>query len=451
MGITRKLQVVILLGFGLFYVFMTPPFKAPDEISHLLRAYSIAEGQWILKDHPSTLVRFYLAEAEQWHLATPELRHSVQKLLDQSGDRVANLVFNTSLYSPVPYLLHALVIKAFMVFGQPDFLVLLYSLRFCSLLVFIGLLVLSFKIFPAGVWPIFWVAITPMALSQASVVNLDYLIFGATAVLLSASLGNPGSRLYSMCIMGSLILLMTSKLPYLPLLLVPVAAYVIRKNNKRLPGLVAGMVIALAAGGFWNYIVKVRGLFANSLHIAQKLFQLTVLLDPLQQLSFIVFSPWQYCRVLFTTFATHGLSVFHQFVGVLGELDLPIPLAAVILWAVGALVVISISKEPPGFSRRDSIRMGSCCLFAAITTTLTVLTSAFLLWMPVGATWINVQGRYFHPVAIVLLTGLVLVIPRTMKLKSTALTQFGLLFVAVMINLMALYVMFNLYGIRWSL
>jgi len=438
-----RLRIAILLGFGLCYVFFTPPFKAPDEISHLLRAYSVVEGQWIMKDHPAALVRFYLAEAGKWHEATPELRHNVQNLLDHNGgggDRVPNLAFNTSLYSPVPYLLHALVIKAFMVFGQPNFLVLLYSLRFCSLLVFIGLLCLAFKLFPPGSWPIFWVAVTPMALSQASVVNLDYLLFGATAVLLSASMGNVGPRLYSACTAGALILLMTSKLPYLPLLLVPVAALVIRKNHQRLPGLIAGMVIALAGGGWWNYIVKSGGIYDNSLEIAQGLFQLNIHLDPLQQLSFIVFSPWKYCQVLFTTFSTHGLILFHQFVGVLGELDVPIPLAAVMLWALGALVVIFISEEPPGFNRKDSMILGSCCLVAAVATTVTVLTSAFMIWMPVGSSWINVQGRYFHPVMIAFLIGWGLVNPLNVKPRSAILTQFGLLILCMMINGMAMYV-----------
>ncbi|MCD6387992.1 MAG: DUF2142 domain-containing protein, partial [Desulfobulbaceae bacterium] len=311
----------------------------------------------------------------------------------------------------------------------------------------IGLLLLSFKLFPPGAWCIFWVAVTPMALSQASVVNLDYLIFGATAVLLSASLGNPGPRLYSICIMGSLVLLMTSKLPYLPLLLVPAAAFVIRKNYKRLPGLIAGMVIALGGAAFWNYIVKVDGIFDNSLEIVKRLFQIDIPLDPLQQLSFVVFSPWQYCHVPFTTFATHGLNFFHQLVGVLGELDVPIPLVAVILWAVGALVVIFIREEPLDFNRRDSMILGCCCMVAAAATTLTVLTSAFLVWMPVGSTWINVQGRYFHPVIIALLIGLILVNPLAIKLRSGVLMQFGLLFISMMINGMALYAIVNRYGI----
>lgn len=437
-----KLQVAILLFFGLFYVFITPPFKAPDEISHLLRAYSVAEGQWIMKDHPSALIRFYLVEAEQRHEMTPALRVSLHRLLAHYGDRVPNLAFNSSLYSPVSYLLHAMVIKVFMLFGQPNFLILLYFLRLCSLLIFMGLLFLSFKLFPPGAWPIFWVAVTPMALSQASVINLDYLIFGSTAVMLSAGLGNEGVRCYSLCMISALIVLMNTKLPYLPLLLVPVAAVIIRKDNERIYSLLMGICLALAGGLFWNYLLKAEGIFENSLDIAKNVFQLTIHLDPVQQLYFIVFSPWQYVKVLFTTCSAYGFTVFHQFVGVLGELDVPLSSVVVWLWTMGALLmVLFISGAESRFKRRDSIIMGICCIIAALSTALAVMTSAFLVWMPVGSVWINVQGRYFHAIMVVLLTGLILINPLNILRRLSCLLQFSLLFLAVVIQCISVYTM----------
>ena len=449
--VIRKLQLVVLLACGLLYVFLTPPFKAPDEISHLLRAYSVAEGQWIIKDHPVKLIRFYLENAARWQGGTPKLRRQLQNFLNHrgDGDRISQLVFNTSLYSPVPYLFHALVIKCFMLCGNSNLLVLLYVMRICSLLVFIALLWLSFKLFPAGAWCIFWVAATPMALSQASVVNLDYLLFGAAAVLLSASLGNAGPRLYSVCIIGSLILLMTAKLPYLPLLLVPIAALIIRKNHRRLPGLIVGMILALAGGAWWNYLVKTEGIFDHSLEIARQLFQIDIQLDPLHQLSFIIFSPWRYGQVLFNTFASHGLLFFHQLVGVLGELDIPIPRTAVMLWAVGALALIVVREEPSGYNRKDSLLLGSCCLVAAGATLLTILTSAFMIWMPIGSSWINVQGRYFHPVMMAFLMGMIVINPLTVGNRSSIMMRCGLLFTVVMIHGLALSALVHRYGIWW--
>ncbi len=449
--ITRKLQLAVLLGFGLLYIFLTPPFKAPDEISHLLRAYSVAEGQWLIKNHPTKLLRFYLANAERWQENAPKLHRYLQNLLDHSsdGDRVPQLVFNTSLYSPVPYLLHAVVIKCFMVCGNSNLLLLLYAMRICSLLIFIALLWLSFRLFPAGAWCVFWVAATPMALSQASVINLDYLLFSATAVLLAASLGNAGPRLYALCVIASMILLMTAKLPYLPLLLVPAAALVLRKNHRRWPGLIVGMIVALAGGGWWNYLVKTEGIFDHSLELARQLFQINIHLDPFKQLSFIISSPWRYLQVLLTTFSTHGLQFFHQLVGVLGELDTPIPPAAVMLWVLGALVLIFVREESPGFNRKDSFLLGSCCLVAAGATLLTVLTSAFMIWMPVGSSWINVQGRYFHPVMIAFLMGMILINPLTVGNRSGVMIRYGLLFTVVMIHGLALSALVHRYGIWW--
>lgn len=442
-GMIRKLQLSILLFFGLFYVFMTPPFNAPDEISHLLRAYSVAEGQWIMKDHPVALIRFYLAEAEQYHEATPALLNYLRRLLDNSGARVPNLAFNTSLYSPVPYLFHALVIKVFMAFGPPDFRHLLYALRLCSLLVFIGLLLFSFYLYPPGAWPIFWVAVTPMALSQASVINLDYLVFGSSAVLVSAGLGDEGPLCYALCMVGALIIMMTSKLPYAPLLLVPVAAVIFRKGHQRWPGLLVGTSIAMGGGFFWNYLVQTAGIFENSQAIAKDVFHLTIHLDPVQQLFFIIFSPWQYVKVLCTTVSFRGLAILHQFVGVLGELNLPIPWAAVWLWGLGALLVLFVGGRWVKSKRRDFIIMGIGCIVASLAAALAVMTSAFLIWMPVGSTWINVQGRYFHAIMLVLLLGLTLLNPLQLSRRLISRLQIGLLFVSIVIQYLAVGVLMS--------
>jgi len=62
----QRIRLFILLGFGLAYVFILPPFEAPDEPAHFARAYSIAEGQVVIRDHPRDLVVF-LKEAIEYN------------------------------------------------------------------------------------------------------------------------------------------------------------------------------------------------------------------------------------------------------------------------------------------------------------------------------------------------------------------------------------------------
>jgi len=97
------------------------------------------------------------------------------------------------------------------------------------------------------------------------------------------------------------------------------------------------------------------------------------------------------------------------------------------VWNIGApqfmpesasVIWLCVREEPLDYNRHDAIILGSGFMVAALATVLTVLTSAFLVWMPVRSTWINVQGRYFHPVIIALLMGGILATPFNVKYRS---------------------------------
>lgn len=434
---------LVLLLFGLAYVFILPPFEAPDEPAHFARAYGIAEGQFILKDHPRTLILFIKEALEERRAkdAKPVIME-MQRLLDQYDERIPNVAFNTALYSPIPYMFHSAAIKLVTLFTRSDgsLLLSLYICRVISLLLFVLLLLLSFRFFPSASWPVFWVAVTPMALSQASIVNIDYIVFCSSIILLTISLGDIRDNTYSLCLILSAIGLLLSKPPYLPLLLIPVVSSFCfegeRKLQRRLSVFLA-MIIAIGGAVFWSYLVKSLGIYDTSVEFIKRFGQIE--LNPFYQLTLIIELPAQFCSVILRTLSVHGVSLYHQFVGVLGMLDVPIPFWVAVVWGGSAVVAILIADTPQNMRYRHAVLLGLACVFAAVSASLALFIAAFVVWTPIGATIVNLQGRYFHPIVAIFLVGIVLIKPFDIAYRYKRLGMWCLLSIAVVVNAVSLF------------
>jgi len=451
------LQLCILLVFGLAYSFVIPPFEAPDEVAHFARAYGVAEGQFILRDHPAKLVQFIKEILEERHDAqSMPLLGVMNSLLEQQDDRIPNLAYNSSLYSPVPYLFHALVIKTLMFLGDSKAILYatFYFCRILSVFLFVCLFYAASTMSPTGAWPLFWTAITPMALSQTGVVSTDFIVYGSTFVVISAWIEKLDGHFRPWCFIVSVFFLLMTKVTYIPLLMIPAFSILLAKDGKRNPGAKAflgGMVIALAGSITWNYMLTQFGIYEASLQIVNRISNHpTIVLNPSAQFAFIVHSPFEFIKVIFRTLSTNGVSLFHQFVGVLGWLDLPIPFTLVFLWAGGACASVLVAERPRYPSERASIIYGMIWISAAILTFLAVCASAYIIWMPVGSMTINLQGRYFHPIVAAILVGAVLMRPFNPKPRFETMMKFGLLFVSALINLVAAHAVLHEYGVWWS-
>ena len=440
-----NLSLFLFLIIGIFYLILIPPFESPDEIAHLARGYAIAEGQFILKNHPDFLIQFMETIHENQH--GKEFPALVKALEQTKEDRVPNIAFNTSLYSPAPYLLQALGTEAWRLSGNKNPMILFYLLRIISLTTYLGLIWIAVKIFPEGAWPLLWVAITPMALSQACAVSTDAVIFGSAALLYAGSFGTLKTVNYTIVTGCSIFFLMASKLPFLPLLLIPVAAAYLKKNQLHTRILLITIVISIAIAFYWNTLLTKAGIFDNSIEILKTYFNLQLNLNPVTQLISIFQQPIKFCLIFFNTFFDNSITLAHRFVGVLGHLNLPIPFSMVILWGIGSTAVVAMAKQPAEVTGKKALILGITCLIAALLTVVAIFTSGFLLWTPVGAESVNLQGRYFHPVAVALFLGMVLIRPRPIPAAFHPTIKSSLLLAGVMINFAAIYAVIQKYGI----
>ena len=405
---------LVLVVFGLAYALIIPPFEAPDELSHFARIYGIAEGQFVLKSHPRELLIFFKNAMTIQDDEDRYVLNKIDHLLAQHEDRIPNIAVNTALYSFVPYFLHAVLIKPFLG-GAPSerrFFIMFYFCRFISLSLFIGILNICFKIVSGGGWFIFWTAATPMALSQASVISIDPLVFGSTMMLLALSIEPPRLYSYTMGVVFAVVLLLMSKPTYAPLLLIPAVSAVCdtdAQKYKRLAALLAATAIALAGVLAWYHIAQASNLLSGYTEMFRRITGHE--LRPATQLWFMVQRPVEFFNIVRNSLSENMRPLFHQFVGVLGNLDIPLPFGIVVLWGLFAVGGLIVSPCPGTVDVNRRLLLGTTCLIAAGLAFIAVFANAFALWMPVGSQAVHVQGRYFHPILPAVFLGILLIRP----------------------------------------
>jgi len=442
--IDRYLCTLLILGLGMIYVFLIPPFEAPDEPAHFARAYGIAEGQFVLKDHPRLLVQ-YLADEIHKRYPGQELM-SIQELLDQPQDRIPNIAYNSSQYSPVTYLFHAAVLKIVMVCFEPmDIERSLYAGRVVSILVFSALMFIILKISRNMAWPFFWIAVTPMALSQASIISPDGLIFCTAAIVLLVSIQDVSCLFYGIWMVAAAFILISTKPPYAPLLLVPLIALY---QGKRITGakllwLLAAVILSAVSMLYWSYLVKLFGIYEMMMQVILK--YISPLIDPQRQIALLLQSPLNLCRVVFNTLSLRGGILLHEFVGVLGWQNAPVPGWVVVAWCFLFLFAVFISDRPDHISYPVSLGWGITAIVAAILTFLCVTIAVYMVWMPVEAPFVHLQGRYFHPIAAALCVAGIMIKPFKMKSGPAGRTWVIFLISATAIHAATYYVLLKKY------
>ncbi len=440
--------VVFLLIFGLGYVFLVPPFQAPDEPAHFARAYGVAEGQFVLRDHPPELVEFILASLDKYYdVGSVPLLNDMKMILDASDDRMPNIAYNTSQYSFIPYLYHAAVIKGVMVFREHpgDILLSLYLCRMATVIAYCLLFFAAVKLAPAFGWTMFWLASSPMALSQGSIMSTDFLVFGYGLILLCLGVAKSQIKWFPGVSLFAAFLLLVTKPPYAPLIMAPASAVLLGKNfNKwiRATGLAAGCLFALAAGYLWKEAVMGQGIYDFTMSYIHAYRSPDI--SPSLQLSHISDNIGHFAYVLWNTFFQNPGGLSHQFVGILGWQDLPLPGAAVIIWWLMLPLAFVHSSGRVDDEDRSALT-GTFFVLSGVLTTIAVTAALYLVWMPVGAEYAAVQGRYFHLPFLAVTMGLLIILPGIQTKKIGDYIPVILLFAGAAINLTALFMVIEHY------
>ncbi len=411
-----RVCAIVLLFFGVAYALIIPPFQAPDEPAHFARAYGIAEGQFILRDHPPELVDFILSSLDNhYDVAAIPLLSDAKVLLESSNGRIPNIAYNTAQYSFVPYLVHAGIIKTVMIFVDypENLLASLYLCRLSSVLIFCLCFLMAATIAPSYASLFFWVAATPMALSQGGMVSTDVFVFGAGLLLLCLGAAKVKIGLFLGLSLPLVFVLLITKPPYAPLIL-PAATMVLLSGDRksgRLTGLAIAIALASIAGYIWKETILAHGIYAQTMEFIQTYRSPDI--SPAQQLSYLADNPLYFFSVIGNSIFYLGGNLFHQFVGVLGWQDLYLPKPAVYIWGLLLPVtLVAVKSDTDGHGPWQKRVMGFCLIGSGILTAVVIFAALYLIWMPVSAPMVEAQGRYFHLPVLAIALGFSVLLPK---------------------------------------
>ncbi|MGD1901859.1 MAG: DUF2142 domain-containing protein [Geitlerinemataceae cyanobacterium] len=412
---------------------VTPPFQAADEYLHFYRAYQISEGQLVPtrqtgacsgyeRDFEETLclggalprsllatVRGASAEDLRFDRDRKQDLESLRQLWSLAlapGDRQF-LKFNTTgLHAPLGYLPQAIGIGLGRTLSADRLppVALMYLGRIANAIVWIAAVSFAIAVAPEAV--LVWLAIglLPMALFQAASLSADVLTNGLACAIV-ATVWRYRSRPFGSAIVPEILsivaaLFAVTKLAYAPmalvLCLVPPRAFVSTAKRSRAIGrwrwLGTTALITIALVAVWSRIV-------DRIYVP-----LHPDLDPNAQIAGILGNPVGFFGTAIATLVGDAGTYLHQFVGVFGWLDTPLPKLHVALYAVFFLGVL-LCKPPRDLrSSPRPLLTDRAIAGVGLLGSVGLLCVLAYLWNVVGADRIGgIQGRYFIPLAPLLL------------------------------------------------
>jgi uncharacterized membrane protein len=283
----------------------------------------------------------------------------------------------------------------------------LYLGRLTALLAWLACVFWALRLMPAAKWLLCLLALTPMSLFQAASLSPDSFTLGVTflftGLVLRAALtpGAPGvDRLPVFLGMSLLaVLIALTKQAYFPLvalfLLIPSRAF----SSPARYLLVFVTLVVLTVVSMVSWSILNREAFEASLALIARVAEPARISAP-EQLQLILSAPWFYTQALWNTWYHHGGKILAGFVGSFGWQDTPLPLWLTVCHG-GMLLALTVFDEGPIVPISQIQR--ALLLAVGLGTTLVIMTSAYLIWTPVGGLEINIQGRYFIPLAILIL------------------------------------------------
>jgi len=410
---------LLILGipFGILFACVTPPLQAPDEIRHLGRAFLISEGRLgaeMREGHPRVLVPrsipsmpARLGEGLGMH---PERRQN-PRWLEREFDLPARLnlrvwVSMPTLYSPLVYLPQALAIRMARGLDTPV-VTYVYVGRLANLAAYLTLLALALHLVPAHRFALLAVALLPTPLFLAGSLSGDAVTTGLAfatvgAIWREARAESGPMRIGSVAGLGALAAALSLAKPGYALavalvLAIPGARF--SSRARRAAAVSSWLACGLVPGALW------------ALYIVSLGTEPTVTAGGggdqprwVAQLQWIAVDPIAFLGVIVASVRELGWLWMTSLIGLLGHGDTWLPgwlhrLAAATVLAV-ALLDGGEKSPVRGFARAWALGLGA----GGVLVTLCI---GYLGWNQVGNPLVlGVQGRYFLPLAPILIPAL---------------------------------------------
>ncbi|WP_338333056.1 DUF2142 domain-containing protein [Acetobacter sp. LMG 32666] len=408
-------SIPLTVLYGIFMLFaggvgliMTPPFLVPDEPSHFIRAYQVAQGGMTGTRISPTQSGAYLPETVE-DIAKPFTPFFTDKGEKITGSILAQAfdmqwstppVFvnmpNTVVYPPTSYIGGAAGIFVAQRLNASPFGTF-YLARAGSLILNTCLGMLALWIAgDAGVFLLILLAM-PACVSLEASCSQDGLVLGLTALAVSILLQlakRPVSDWNNWLVVGLSLTfgcIAAAKVPYLSFICLPFLICPLKDWKKPLSILGGGLVFFL----LWTLIqiqssVPLLGMPGSS---------------SAEQLHYLLNAPAKVINVTLTTLRLKSGHLFRQVMGMLGWGYVNLPKK---FYTLGEIALF-LSFMWPFFGRLKSVRnkefliRTSLLLGVFLITTEGIFMVLYLVFSPVGASYVfGLQGRYFIPLFMIL-------------------------------------------------
>jgi hypothetical protein len=395
--------------FGAITILANPPLRGPDEPAHFWRAVGIARGDFFAStfNEPGHVGLFI---APRWHRQFDHFNrirqlppterptyweifrgHFAQDRMPVTATEPVFVSYEGSqLYSPVPYMHYALAAFAAKAFDL-SFLSTLYLLRITGLFAAAAITAWAIAVTPALKWGFISIAMLPTAIYQRAVVNTDGIVLAASFLVIALCLKavrTPASGLAGRTLWITLSSL--TKPPQVAFALLEAMRIAGPAWRTEWRAFLAVSIPGLVVAVLWIVfgVLDGAGLRADLAGSGAP----STSVGPLLKLQFVISHPIQFAGAAFAT-VLHSPELWKQLIGVLGWLDVRLPVWAYVLLSV-LLVLTFIDRLDLGRSARP--RIAAVAILTALAYCGAVFAIFFVTDTSIGASRIyGVQGRYF--------------------------------------------------------
>ena len=402
-GLERLLLAAICAA-TLFFACITPPFQAPDENQHYMKALLLSEGR-VLAEQRGAMIGAELPRAAlDLHAVDfptdvgPVPRRFDRAMLDRSWAADANRTGrhfadfpNVANYAPTLYAPGALGLVIGDAIGLPR-LGAFYMGRIVNAAAGLTLLAMALSLLPFGRFAMLATALLPTFSYQMGSLSPDAVINGigilGLALALRIAFMDRASGRSSILIVATLLAL--AKGVYLPLIAAGLR-WPSDRRDLRPWLLLAAMLVGALTFLLW---MKMSGGSQALYHIMSRKTGQTVMTAPLAaQLGVILADPLAYVRLLCASVIERAPVYALQIVGRFGWNAILLPLLAYPL--AGIMLCAGMLS---GSNMRFGLVQRGWWLLIVLGGALLIETAMYLTGTPLAADYIQgTQGRYFLP------------------------------------------------------
>ncbi len=392
-------MAVLLFALGLVFVFATPPNQVPDEQTHYLRSYAMAQGQWGFDEnhqYPNDVNLFikHFPVAHNNGYPAKEGNTVYNRFMEYSAAlQAGDIAENTGIiiFQVIPYVPGAVGIFIARLAGIGA-LGAHYACRIANLAFFCLCCYFALKFSGKFSVIMFTLMALPLMVFMAASCNSDSFLFGLMFMMfgcvLSQNFDSVKAVVFSLC----LAVLTTCKRTYVVFFLlifcIPKEKWQVKMKQKDISRFVylafSVMILLLIYKGMDIYVQ----MFSNYGEIPRTMSDT----DPAAQLIFILKNPLRYAAVFADTLKNNAFFLFSG--GMLGWLDVNLPL---INYLTPVIVLFACIKQAGVFEKSD-MHKTAMFFICSILTYAVSMTGLYLSWTPVTLPQIiGLQMRYMYP------------------------------------------------------